>query len=101
MIGTAKAGTGVGATKLGTIKRADGTMQATYGGHALYEHAKDATGAATGEGTNNNWFAVSPAGTQATEHDPHNHVRTTPAVHKRCRSGLAGIAGVDRLLMAG
>ena len=65
LVGTPKAGTGLDATKLGTLKRSDGSVQVTYGGHPLYEHAKDAPGAATGEGANGNWFAISPAGTKA------------------------------------
>ena len=62
LVGTPTAGAGVDATKIGSIKRSDGSQQVTYGGHPLYEHAKDAVGAPAGEGANGNWFAVSPAG---------------------------------------
>lgn len=58
------AGTGVKQAKLGTIKRPDGSMQVTYNGYALYRFGADTKkGDAKGEGENNVWFAVSPAGT--------------------------------------
>lgn len=37
----ATAGAGVSAAKLGTVKRAGGTLQVTYGGKALYWFSKD------------------------------------------------------------
>ena len=48
----AKAGTGVSAAKLGTVKRAGGALQVTYGGKALYRFLKDtAAGQVKGVGT--------------------------------------------------
>ena len=64
--GTPKAGSGVKASMLGTIKRGDNTTQVTYNQHPLYYfqgdsgarqqngHGVDAFGA--------KWFAVTPAG---------------------------------------
>lgn len=50
--GPAKAGTGVKG-KLGTIKRSDGSLQATYNGHPLYTYVGDsAPGQAKGNGLN-------------------------------------------------
>ena len=59
--GPATAGTGVTGT-LATIKRADGSVQATYNGHPLYTYVGDhAPGQATGDGLNVNggvWHEV-------------------------------------------
>jgi len=59
--GSATAGAGV-TGKLATIKRADGSEQATYNGHPLYTYAGDnAPGQATGDGLNVNggvWHEV-------------------------------------------
>jgi predicted lipoprotein with Yx(FWY)xxD motif len=41
VLGTPKAGAGVNGTLLGTIKRTDGTTQATYDGHPLYTYIAD------------------------------------------------------------
>ena len=59
--GPATAGAGV-TGKLATIKRADGSAQATYNGHPLYTYAGDnAPGQAAGDGLNVNggvWHEV-------------------------------------------
>ena len=48
----AKVGTGISAAKLGTVKRAGGALQVTYGGKALYRFFKDtAAGQVKGVGT--------------------------------------------------
>jgi len=60
------AGQGVVTAKLGTIRRTDGTLQATYGGHPLYTYIGDtAPGQASGNNINLNggfWHVV-PVGT--------------------------------------
>jgi predicted lipoprotein with Yx(FWY)xxD motif len=65
--GTAQAGTGVEAAKLGTSMRTDGSTQVTYNGLPLYYYLPDtAPGQMTGQGLNNSgglWWIVSPAGT--------------------------------------
>ena len=52
--------------KFGTIKRADGQLQATYDGHPLYTYKGDtAPGQANGNGSNASgglWYAVTPSG---------------------------------------
>jgi predicted lipoprotein with Yx(FWY)xxD motif len=61
--GTPTAGTGVDATKLGTITRDDDTMQATYNGWPLYYYSGDtAPGDINGQGMESLWFLVSDAG---------------------------------------
>ena len=63
--GAPVAGTGVTASMLGTITRADGTTQVTYNGFPLYYSNQDtAAGATNGEGVGSNWYVMTPAGTQ-------------------------------------
>ena len=65
--GAPKAGSGVVAADLGTIKRSDGTTQVTYKGHPLYYFAQDtAKGQTNGEGSTGfgaKWYLVTPSGT--------------------------------------
>jgi len=61
--GTPTAGDGADATKLGTITREDGTMQATYNGWPLYYYSGDvAPGDMNGQGMEGVWFLVSDLG---------------------------------------
>jgi predicted lipoprotein with Yx(FWY)xxD motif len=66
--GPATAGAGV-TGKLGTIKRSDGSTQATYDGHPLYTYAADsAPGQAKGNGLNLSggvWHEVTASGAAA------------------------------------
>ena len=66
--GPATAGPGV-TGKLGTIKRSDGSIQATYNGHPLYTYVADtAPGQARGNGLNVNgglWHEVTASGATA------------------------------------
>jgi predicted lipoprotein with Yx(FWY)xxD motif len=58
--GPVTAGDGVTGT-LGTIKRSDGTMQATYNGMPLYRYASDsAPGDVKGQGVGGKWYAATP-----------------------------------------
>jgi predicted lipoprotein with Yx(FWY)xxD motif len=64
--GTPKAGSGVKASLLGTIKRSDGTTQVTYNKHPLYYFQGDSgAGQQNGQGVDAfgaKWFGVAPAG---------------------------------------
>jgi len=62
------AGTGVSASKLGTVKRSDGKTQVTYGGYALYLFSGDTkAGQANGQGLEGEWHAVAPSGALVTK----------------------------------
>ena len=64
--GTPKAGSGVKASLLGTIRRGDNTTQVTYNHHPLYYYSGDSgVGQQNGQGLNAfgaAWFLVAPAG---------------------------------------
>jgi predicted lipoprotein with Yx(FWY)xxD motif len=68
VMGPATAGSGV-TGKLGTIKRSDGSVQATYNGHPLYTYVADtAPGQAKGNGVNLSggvWHEVTVSGAAA------------------------------------
>jgi predicted lipoprotein with Yx(FWY)xxD motif len=61
---------GVSASKLGTIKRADGGSQLTYSGHPLYYFSSDnAAGTTKGQGSNSfgaKWWLLGSSGTEIT-----------------------------------
>jgi len=66
----AKAGTGIQASLLGTMKLADGQTYPTYNGWLVYEFSGDSgPGQGRGEGIKSfggTWYALSPAGTPVT-----------------------------------
>jgi predicted lipoprotein with Yx(FWY)xxD motif len=57
---------------LGTIKRADGKVQATYDGHPLYTYVSDTSaGMTSGNGLNLSgglWWAMTPSGAKPSAH---------------------------------
>jgi predicted lipoprotein with Yx(FWY)xxD motif len=62
--GAPTAGAGVTASMLGTLTRADGSVQVTYDSKPLYYFAADkAAGDTKGEGVKSLWYVLSPAGT--------------------------------------
>ena len=66
----AKAGNGVDASKLSTVKSADGHLYPTYAGWPLYEYSGDqGAGQANGQGIvsfGGTWETLTPAGTAVT-----------------------------------
>ena len=69
--GAPKGQKGASASKLGTIKRSDGTMQVTYNGWPLYTYAGDnKPGDANGNDLSQfgaQWYALTPAGVKPPE----------------------------------
>ncbi|HEX6699580.1 MAG TPA: hypothetical protein VF101_02510 [Gaiellaceae bacterium] len=70
--GKPRAGNGVSARMLGTIKRRDGGVQVTYAGHPLYTFSLDTRpGQTKGEGLNDfgaHWYAVGSGGRKLVKH---------------------------------
>lgn len=66
----AKAGMGLHASLLGTMKESDGETYPTYNGYLLYEYASDAgPGQANGQGLTSfggTWYVLSPSGNPIT-----------------------------------
>jgi predicted lipoprotein with Yx(FWY)xxD motif len=69
--GKVTAGAGADASKLGTTKRTDGSLQVTYNGLPLYYYVTDSK---PGDTTGNNvdqfgaeWYAVTPAGVKVSD----------------------------------
>lgn len=61
--GAPVAGAGAIQKLLGTITRPDGTMQVTYNGWPLYySNSDNGSGSTNGQGMDNSWYLVSPAG---------------------------------------
>jgi predicted lipoprotein with Yx(FWY)xxD motif len=56
-------GGGINPALLGTLKRSDGRLQATYNGHPLYTYTRDQhhLGLA-GQGIDGSWFVISSSG---------------------------------------
>jgi predicted lipoprotein with Yx(FWY)xxD motif len=67
--GEPQAGEGASASKLGTTKRTDGTLQVTYAGHPLYTYTADTKpGDAKGNDFSSfgaQWYALLPSGEEA------------------------------------
>jgi predicted lipoprotein with Yx(FWY)xxD motif len=67
--GAPQAGEGASASKLGTTKRKDGTVQVTYAGHPLYTYAADKKpGEANGNDIDSfgaEWYALQGSGEEA------------------------------------
>jgi predicted lipoprotein with Yx(FWY)xxD motif len=68
-VGAPQAGEGAAASKLGTTKRKDGTVQVTYAGHPLYTYAADKKpGEANGNDIDSfgaEWYALQGSGEEA------------------------------------
>jgi predicted lipoprotein with Yx(FWY)xxD motif len=77
--GAATAGTGVTASMLGTLTRPDGSVQVTYNGWPLYTYSQDmAAGDTNGQGYKSLWYAITPAGMQASAAMPASSTSMAP-----------------------
>lgn len=80
--GKVSAGAGVDASKIGTLKRSDGTTQASYGGWPLYYWVKDKKpGDITGQGVGGVWYLLNPQG-KAIQSAGQLAVGTSPKIGK-------------------
>ena len=62
---------GVEQRLVGTVTRADGSIQLTLAGSPLYRFAGDTRpGETRGQGVGGTWFAVTPAGARAAQAEP-------------------------------
>jgi predicted lipoprotein with Yx(FWY)xxD motif len=69
-------GDGIDAALLGETERSDGTTQVTYAGSPLYTWAQDQQpGDTTGQGVQEVWFVVSPAGDAVTDGEEEESAR--------------------------
>lgn len=94
VIGTPVAGSGVTLTgNLGTIKRSDGSLQATYDGHPLYTFKGDSSaGQVTGNGNNGFgalWWAMTTSGSTPAP-APASGASTAPATKQSTTSTGGG-----------
>ena len=88
LVGTQISLTGVNRSLLGTIKRADGTVQLTLHGWPLYRYAGDsAPGDVNGEGVGGVWFAARPTGAKAL---PASSASSTSASNSGNSAGPSG-----------
>ena len=77
--GAPTAGAGVTASMLGTLTRSDGSVQVTYNGWPLYTYTQDmAAGDTNGQGYKSFWYAVTPAGMQASAAMPASGTMMAP-----------------------
>ena len=94
--GAPKAVSGVEASKLGTIKRIDGTTQVTYNGHPLYTYTADiSAGEVNGNGITTfggSWHALKPSGSEAASSAP-TRGAATKAPSAPSSSGSSGGGG--------
>jgi predicted lipoprotein with Yx(FWY)xxD motif len=94
VIGKAVAAAGISLPHgFGTIKRADGQIQATYDGHPLYTYAADTkAGQVRGNGIDASggwWWAVTPTGKKLGSHKSHKSHKK----HKSSGSSSGGSGG--------
>jgi predicted lipoprotein with Yx(FWY)xxD motif len=88
-----KAGSGLSAAKLSTVKRPDGKTQVTYAGLTLYRYSGDKhAGQVNGEGFQRKWFAVSSSG-RLVKAAVSGGVGTTPTTTSPTTTGGYGYGG--------
>jgi predicted lipoprotein with Yx(FWY)xxD motif len=75
----AKAGNGVKASKLGTVRRKGGILQVTYSGKALYRFVGDTTSGQVNGNVTDEWGTWSPVVTSKPAHSSSSVSTTTPS----------------------
>jgi len=63
---------GIDASKVGVMRRSDGTVQVTINGSPIYYYSQDRPGQINGQGVSNTWSAVNPKGGSTAVHASSN-----------------------------
>ncbi|HEX4518576.1 MAG TPA: hypothetical protein VH063_03240 [Gaiellaceae bacterium] len=90
------AGAGIKASKLGTVKRPDGTMQVTYNGYPLYRFAGDTKrGQVNGQAVEKEWYAIAPSGALVKAAPAASSAGTSSSSSSSSSSAGSGSSGDD------
>ncbi|GAA0336783.1 SCO0930 family lipoprotein [Streptomyces blastmyceticus] len=93
--GSASASTGIAASALGEVVRADGSRQLTLGGWPVYRYVKDtAPGDTKGQGVGGTWNALAPDGKKASGKTDEGKQPAAPV-------SVSDSAGLGRILVDG
>ncbi|MFL9680712.1 MULTISPECIES: SCO0930 family lipoprotein [Streptomyces] len=95
LVDDATAGRGLDAALIGSVKRADGSLQLTLAGWPLYRYAQDTAPRQTrGHGVGGTWFAAAPDGTKAEAEAGAGTAETAPPSEPAAPKALPALSTV-------